>query len=34
MLIAHAEMASTRFSVEAMVHGYHVYENIWESVLR
>ena len=27
-------MTNKRFSVEAMVHGYHVYKDVWEAVVR
>ena len=28
------EMTSKNFRVEAMVHGYHVYKDVWEAALR
>ena len=27
------DMASERLSVEAMVHGYHVYKDVWEAAV-
>ena len=26
-------MVSERFSMEAMVHGYHVYKDVWETAV-
>ena len=26
-------MASERFSVEAMVHGYHIYKDVWKTAV-